>query len=186
LPTGADKKFLFLANSPEGGSFTIYIKSFLRALAAHKAPGLYWTHAYYPNERHGSIAAKAYYDGLRFLYPQWNPPEENPTAASIKRHYAMMSRRLGYDVQPPLGMAGDWTDQFLRKGMVADAIEIARINVRNFPTNAWAHAGLGDAYRAKGDQAAAIASYRKAVELAPEDAQMKDKLSAVLGAPGHD
>ena len=98
----------------------------------------------------------------------------------------MMSSRLGYDVEPPLGLVGDWTDQFLRKGMTADAIEMARINVRNFPTTAWAHAGLGDAYRAKGDQAAAIASYRKAVELAPDDKQMKDKLDALLRVPGHE
>jgi hypothetical protein len=186
LPMGTDRKFLFLADSPESGPFPVHIKSFLGALAAHKAPGFHWTHAFYPNETHGSIAAKAYYDGLRYLYPQWNPPEDNRTAASINRHYAMMSSRLGYDVEPPLGLVGDWTDQFLRKGMTADAIEMARINVRNFPTTAWAHAGLGDAYRAKGDQAAAIASYRKAVELAPDDKQMKDKLDALLRVPGHE
>jgi len=186
LPTGTDKKFLFLADSPEGGPFPIYIKRFLDALAAHKAPGFHWTHAYYPGETHGSIAAKAYYDGLRYLYPQWNPPEENRTAASINRHYAVMSSRLGYDVEPPLGLVGDWTDQFLRKGMIADAIAMAGINVRNFPTNAWARAGLGDAYRAKGDQAAAIASYRRAVELAPDDRQTKDKLDALLRVPGHE
>ena len=186
LPTGADKKFLFLADSPEGGSFTVDIKSFLRALAAHKATGFHWTRAYYPNETHGSIAAKAYYDGLHYLYPQWNPPEENRTAASISRHYATMSSRLGYDVQPPLGLVGDWTDQFLRKGMIADAIEMARINVRNFSTNAWAHASLGDAYHARGDNPAAIASYKKAVELAPDDKQIKNKLAAVMLVPGRE
>lgn len=180
LPSGPDKKFLFLADSPEGGPFPVYIKSFLDALAAHKAPAFQWTHAFYPNETHGSIAAKAYYDGLRYLYPAWFPPEENPNAAAINRHYAMMSSRLGYDVQPPLGLVGDWADRFLRKGMVDDAIAMARINVRNFPTNASAHAALADAYRAKGDKAAAIAGYTKAIELAPGDPQFKDKLAAIM------
>jgi len=180
LPTGVDKKFLFLADSPEGGPFPVYIKSFLGALAAHKAQSFHWTHAYYPNETHGSIAAKAYYDGLRFLYPQWNAPEEGRTAVSIRRHYAAMSSRLGYDVQPPFDLVSDWASAFVRKGMFNDAVETAAINVRNFPANAWAYAGLADVYRAKGDKVAAIASYRKAVELAPNDAQLKEKLTAVM------
>jgi len=186
LPTGANQKFLFLADSPEGGPFPVYIKSFLGALAAHKAQAFHWTHAYYPDETHGSIAAKAYYDGLRFLYPQWNAPEQGRTAASIRRHYAAMSSRLGYDVQPPFDLVSDWTSEFVRKGMITDAIETAGINIRNFPANAWAYAGLGDAYRVKGDKGAAIASYRKATELAPEDKQMKGKLDALLPLPGHE
>ena len=186
LPTGADKKFLFLADSPEGGPFPVYIKSFLGALAAHKAQAFYWTHAYYPNETHGSIAAKAYYDGLRFLYPQWNAPEQGRTAASIRRHYAAMSSRLGYDVQPPFDLVTDWASAFVRKGRMDDAVETAGINVRNFPANAWAYAGLGDVYRAKGDKASAIANYRKAIELAPDDKQMKDKLDALLPMPGRE
>jgi predicted alpha/beta superfamily hydrolase len=179
LPSGTDKKFLFVADAPEAGPFPIYTKRFLDALGAHKGKGFQWTHAFYPNETHGSIAAKAYYDGLRFLYPHWNAPEEGRTAASIKRHYAAMSTRLGYDVQPPFDLVTDWANDFARKGMADDAVETARINVRNFPANAWAHAGLADAYRAKGDKAAAIEGYHKAVELAPSDQGLKDKLAAL-------
>jgi len=91
-----------------------------------------------------------------------------------------MSSRLGYDVQPPFDLVSDWASAFVRKGMFNDAVETAAINVRNFPANAWAYAGLADVYRAKGDKVAAIASYRKAVELAPNDAQLKEKLTAVM------
>ncbi len=62
-------------------------------------------------------------------------------------------------------LVSHWASEFVRKGMTADAIETAGINVRNFPANAWAYAGLGDTYRAKGDKVAAIASYRTAVKL---------------------
>jgi hypothetical protein len=71
--------------------------------------------------------------------------------------------RLSYDVQPPFGLVSDWVGEFLRKGMVDDAIEPSRINVKNFPANAWAHSHLADAYLRKGDRAAAVASYKKAV-----------------------
>ena len=81
--------------------------SFLGALRAQQPRGLQWSHAFYPNETHGSVAAKACYDGLRFLYPHWNVEERERSAASIKRHYAAMSDRLGYDVQPPFGLSSE-------------------------------------------------------------------------------
>ena len=179
-PHGPAKKFLFVADSPESGPFPIYIKQLLATLGAHKVPPFEWKHAFYPQETHGSIAAKAYYDGLRFLYPLWDAPEEKRSAASIRSHYAAMSRRLGYDVQPPFGMVGDWTDEFLRKGKLDDAIAMARLNVRNFPGNAWAYGSLGDVYLRKGDRAEAAAAYQKAVALAPTDDQLKTKLAAAL------
>jgi predicted alpha/beta superfamily hydrolase len=179
-PSGTPKKFLFVADSPEADPFPTYIKALLDSLGTRKAANLEWSHSYYPNETHGSIAAKAYYDGLRFLYPQWYPPEEIRSAASIKSHYAAISSRLGYDVQPPLGLVGDWADEFLRKGKVDDAIEIASLNVRNFPENAWAYASLGDAYLRKSDRAEAIVAYKKAVDLAPTDGELKAKLAAAL------
>jgi len=179
-PSGTQKKFLFVADCPEMGPFTAYLNTFLDALGTHKASSLEWAHTFYPHETHGSIAAKAYYDGLRFLYPQWNPPEENRSAASIKRHYAAISNRLGYDVQPPLGMVSDWADEFLRKGEIDDAMEMAQLNVHNFPTNAWAYASLGDVYLRKGDRAGAITAYKKAVGLAPQDADLKAKVDAAM------
>jgi hypothetical protein len=179
-PSGPAKKFLFVADSPETGPFPAYIKTFLDALGAHKAGSFEWQHGFYPNETHGSIAAKSYYDGLRFLYPQWYPPEETRSATSVRSHYAAISSRLGYDVQPPLGLVSDWTDEFLRKGKVDDALEMARLNVRNFPANAWAYASLGNAYTRKGDRRGAVAAYEKAVDLAPSDEQLRAKLAAAM------
>lgn len=176
-PAGPARRFLFVADAPETGPFPIYTKQLLATLGARKVPNFEWTHAFYRQETHGSIAAKAYYDGLRFLYPHWNAPDEKRSAASIRSHYAAMSRRLGYDVQPPFGMAGDWTDEFLRKGMADDALAMASLNVRNFPANAWAYGSLGDVYLRKGDRADAVAAYQKAVTLAPTDDQLKAKLA---------
>jgi len=177
-PSGTARKFLFVADSPETGTFPAYMKKFLDVLGAHKAGSFEWEHRFYPNETHGSVAAKSYYDGLRFLYPQWNAPEENRSATSIRSHYAAMSSRLGYDVQPALGLVSDWADEFLRKGKVDDAIEMARLNVRNFPANAWVYASLGDAYLRKGDRSGAVAAYKRAVDLAPTDEQLRGKLAA--------
>lgn len=170
------REFLFVADSPETGPFPVYMKRFLDVLDVRKARGAPWVHAYYPNETHGSIAAKAYYDGLRFLYPQWNVEDPNRTAASVREHYRKMSDRLGYDVQPPFGLVSGWGDDLLRREKFDDAIEIYRINAKNFPASAAAHGQLGDAYLRKGDRAGAASSYRRAVELAPEDKELNAKL----------
>lgn len=173
------REFLFVADSPETGPFPVYMKRFLGVFDARKARGAPWAHAYYPNETHGSIAAKAYYDGLRFLYPQWSVEDPNRTATSIRNHYRKMSDRLGYDVQPPFGLVSGWGDDFLRREKFDDAIQIFHINAKNFPANAVAHSQLGDAYLRKGDRAGAAASYRRAVELAPEDKELNAKLNSV-------
>jgi len=179
-PSGAAKKFLFVADSPESERFSSYVKRFLHGLGAAKGPSFEWSHVFYPNETHGSIAAKTYYDGLRFLYPRWNAPEENRSPSSIRRHYAAISNRLGYAVQPPLGLVNDWADEFLRRGKVEDAIAMARLNLRNFPDNAWVYGSLGDLYLRKGDSGEAVAAYRRAVDLAPTDDQLKAKLAAIM------
>jgi len=57
---------------------------------------------------------------------------------------------------------------------------MARLNVRNFSLNAWAYASLGDAHLRKGDRAEAVAAFRKAVDLAPTDDQLKTKLAAAM------
>ena len=88
-----------------------------------------------------------------------------------------MSARLGYDVQPPFGLVSDWGDDLLRRKRFDDAIAVYRINTVNFPTSAVAHGQLGDAWLRKGDRASAMASYRRAVELAPDDAELKAKLA---------
>jgi hypothetical protein len=179
-PSGTPKKFLFVADSPETGPFTTYVKRLLDTLGARKAANLEWAHSFYPNETHGSVAGKAYYDGLRFLYPEWNAPEEDRSAASIQRHYAALSSRLGYDVEPPLGLVSDWIEELLRKGKLDDAMEMAQLNARNFPKDASVSATLGDVYLRNGNRAEAVAAYRKAVRLAPADDQLKAKLAAAI------
>jgi predicted alpha/beta superfamily hydrolase len=171
------KTFLYLADSPESGPFQTYIKDYLSLLKSKKPAGLTYSHRFYPDETHGSVAAKAYYDGLRFLFPQWNIAETDSSAALIRRHYQQMSERLGYTVEPPFGLVRDWGGSFLRAGKIDDAMEVFRVNVRNFPDSSHAHADLGNTYRTKGDKPNAIASYQKALALNPTDAEIEDKLA---------
>jgi hypothetical protein len=73
-------------------------------MEARKSSPLEYKHRFYPTESHGTIAEKAYYDGMRFLYPEWDIAESDTSAALIKQHYHAIGVRLGYDGVPPLGL----------------------------------------------------------------------------------
>jgi predicted alpha/beta superfamily hydrolase len=171
------RKFLFLADSPETGPFTSYVHDFDALISARKPPTLEYKHMFYPTESHGSVAAKAYYDGMRYLYPEWNIAESDTSVALIKQHYQTMGVRLGYDVEPPLGMVSDWGASFLRRtGKADDALEVLKLNVKNFPRAASVYQDLGDGYAQTGNLQEAIAAYKKALELAPNDSQIALRL----------
>jgi len=177
--TRLNNRFFFLADCPEEGSFERYVARFRRAIKG--VPGLESNYRYYPAERHGSIAARAYYDGLRFLFPSWDITSTDTSAALVKAHYRKIGERLGYSVQPPLGMTADWAQHFLNEGKIADAIELFEINVRNFPLSANVHADLGRAFERKGEIQPALVSYRKAIELNPGDEQTKTAIAKLEG-----
>jgi predicted alpha/beta superfamily hydrolase len=177
----AKRKFLFLADSPETGPFSQYVSSFDSLMAKSKPISLQYQHSFYSTESRGSIAAKAYYDGMRFLYPAWDKAESDDSAALIRKHYKLMADRLGYDVQPPLGMVRDWGSRFLRQpGKDADAFEMFQLNVKNFPNSAFVYQDLGDAYWKKGRTQEAISAYKKAQEMAPNDRQIAQRLADLL------
>lgn len=174
------RKFLFLADSPETGPFSRYVQSFDSLMKTSKPISLQYRHVFYSTESHGSIAAKAYYDAMRYLYPAWNKLESDNSAALIKQHYKAMADRLGYDVEPPLGMVSDWGFGFLRQpGKTADAFEMFQLNVKNFPSSPSAYQDIGDAYSQKGRTKEAISAYNKALELAPNDKQIAQKLKEI-------
>lgn len=65
----------------------------------------------------------------------------------------------------------------------ADAIEIFKLNVEAYPKAFNAYYNLGEAYRASGNKELAIANYRKALELNPEDWRAANKLKLLTGGP---
>jgi predicted alpha/beta superfamily hydrolase len=179
LRKGGSRKFLLVADSPETGNFAGHMRSFLNGLPQPSSQAIEWKRQFYSGETHGSLAAKAYYDGLRFLYPQWNKGDGDSTAALILLHYRRMSDRLGYDVQPPLGLVSGWANDFLRTGKTADALLLYQLNARNFPRIAWVQTELAEAYVRSGDKTAAIAAYREALSLERDNKEIEAKLNAL-------
>jgi tetratricopeptide (TPR) repeat protein len=67
--------------------------------------------------------------------------------------------------------------RLLGLGKVDRAIAVFLINTEQFPRSANVWDSLGDGYRAKGEIAQAIASYRKALEIDPNFAASRRNLA---------
>ena len=170
-------KFVFLADCPETGPFSDYIQKFDVMMKANKPSSLSYEHVFYPTENHGRIAAKAYYDALRYIYPEWTVAEGDTSAALIKKHYHAMALRLGYDVQPPLSVVSDLGNVFLRDPKKTDdALEMFQLNVSNFPHTASVYQDLGEAYAKIGKLPEAIAAFKTAQDLSPNDEAIAHRL----------
>lgn len=63
--------------------------------------------------------------------------------------------------------------RLLRMQRVPEAIVVFQWNAGAHPASANVHDSLGEAYRANGQREQAIRSYRKASELAPDDARLR-------------
>jgi tetratricopeptide (TPR) repeat protein len=69
--------------------------------------------------------------------------------------------------------------RLLQKKLLAEAIEVFKLNVEAYPQSAIVYDSLGEAYAAHGDKQLAIESYRKALELNPEMESSKNALKTL-------
>jgi tetratricopeptide (TPR) repeat protein len=60
------------------------------------------------------------------------------------------------------------------------AVAVLRLNTVQFPKSSDVWESLGDAYRTSGDRAQAETSYRKALEIAPSDDEVREKLTKLV------
>ncbi len=179
-------RILFFSNAGEDSAFSQKQQHLLSIIKSGSIPGLVYKHSAYPEETHTSEPVKAFYDGLRLIYPDWYMPLTNAkfkqtvSAAIVKEHYARLSSQYGYHVTPPhdeIGAIG----RFLRNDpkRLNDAIELLKMNTLNFPNSAVVHETLGDTYLKAGDKQNALSSYRKALQLKPGDKKLTDRIAGL-------
>ncbi len=68
-----------------------------------------------------------------------------------------------------------WTYALLGAGHAAEAIEIGKFTVQQFPTSP-AYSALGDAFWLSGQKDAALDCYRNALAMSPDDVFLKPML----------
>ena len=109
--------------------------------------------------------------------------EKEGVPAAQKQYHDLRERYYGsgvYDFRPgPVNMVAEWL-AFERKDYDG-AIAMMDLNLEFYPKLAYAHNLLGRIHEAKGDKAAAIASWKKALELDPKDKRSQELLQKAEG-----
>jgi predicted alpha/beta superfamily hydrolase len=138
---------------------------------------------FYPDETHLSEPVKAFYDGIKFIYPNWHLPynssafRKTMTSQIIRDHYAELSKTYGYKVVP-LHDELIQISRFLSNdsNRIKDAIELLQWNANNYPSSAIVQESLGDTFIKAGKNEDGKSAYQKGLELEPTNARLRKKM----------
>jgi predicted alpha/beta superfamily hydrolase len=176
-------RYLFFSDANEDMPFhqnQLVLDSILQLSAINNFK---YKRAFYPEESHLSEPVKGLYDGLRFIYPEWHLPynssafRKKMTADIVMEHYKKLSGQYGYKVVPGHDEINQ-ISKFLRNDSlrIDDAIKLLEINAINYPSSAIVPEILGDTWLKKNNNAYALLSYKKALELDPLNKTVSDKI----------
>lgn len=115
------------------------------------------------------------------LMATYEPQGMDSTLASYQRLRTRYYGRNAFD----FGEGGlvEFAEALSQKGRGADAIRILQLNVEQYPKSLRALEGLARAYEESGQKDQAIATYRKMLEIEPENRNAKRRLDELQGAP---
>jgi predicted alpha/beta superfamily hydrolase len=185
-PRSTLNKFLFFSDANEDSLFHQNQLKLDSILKQKNTRDLIYKREFYPGETHISEPVKAFYDGIRLIYPDWYLPynssafKKSMTAKIIKDHYADLRKKYDYNVVPPHDEMIQ-VSRFLRNDpkRIEDAIELLAMTAANFPSSVVVMETLGDTYLKAGDTKNAVASFQKALQLAPANRTIEQKLKAI-------
>jgi predicted alpha/beta superfamily hydrolase len=162
---------LFFSSANEGPEMRGNLDEVTRALKARRAASLRWSSAAYPLETHDSTALKAFYDGLRWIFAEWEFPRDPATNAlkgsldDVKAHYAKFGESFGVALLTPEVVVNELGYQQLRAAQVEASVATFRYNTELYPESPNVWDSLADGLERAGRMDEALASCRKAVSL---------------------
>jgi len=180
------KKFLFFSDANEDVTFHQNQLTF-DSLLKTSGSKIEFKRMFYPEETHLSEPIKAFYDGIRFVYPNWHLAynssafKKTMNASIIKDHYAELSKIYGYEVIAPHDEL-ILISRFLRNDStrMKDAIDLLQYNAIHYPGSAINFETLGDTYLKAGDKMNARISYEKALAIEPSRVEIKEKIGRIF------
>ncbi|MEO8174733.1 MAG: hypothetical protein ABI581_16675, partial [Sediminibacterium sp.] len=178
-------KRLFFSNGNEDGMKERQVR-LQSILLQKKQDGLLFSYVDYPGEAHAAVPIKAFYDGIRLIYPEWYMPlsnaafKQNLSSEIVKNHYRKLSTAYGYTVIPPVDEINAIA-RFLRNDpkKVADALDLLNLNISNYPASVSVYETTGDTYARTGDMKNALVFYNKALALDPSNASVQSKIKKI-------
>ncbi|WP_462249661.1 alpha/beta hydrolase-fold protein [Ekhidna sp.] len=115
-------------------------------------------------------------DNTLFLletYPDFNPIENLDSLDKVVRHFDTLSKRYGYEIQPPISMIFNLGVDMIIAKHTAVAEEIFEYSLEVYPEGKESYLGMGVVRRDQGDKEGAKSLFEKALAIDPDYAVAK-------------
>ena len=157
----------------------------VNSLEANKQNNLNFSWKYYKDDDHPSVPLIAEYDGLRFIFDFYELKingdqimKSNFNIDSLISKYSdNLSKRLGYNTNPPRRIISSLGYDFLNSKQYDKALRLFEMNVKNYPTSAYVYDSKAELLMLKGDTTASIYNYEKSLSLYPGNKNAKDMIA---------
>lgn len=135
-----------------------------------------WAYDYYPDDSHGSVPFISEYDGLRFIFKDFNPRYEkfkmNPD--SLQANFSQ------YHMAPPEFIVNNFGYTAMNQKDLALAERFFQMNIDAYPKSWNVYDSMGELLLNKGDTAQAVKMYERSIVLNPENENGKKVVSQLM------
>jgi predicted alpha/beta superfamily hydrolase len=150
-------------------------------LEESKLPLLRWQFKRSPEEEHGTIPYISTYEGLQAIFAGYRIADpvalfEEGGLPAFERHYAQVSKRMGYTVGVPARAYGDTLSDLSNRERFAEAEEIGKRMLELDPKNTWALTALAEVAAKQKNDARAIGYLTQVLQLYPGSTQARAML----------
>ena len=122
-------------------------------------------------ETHMSIPHRSIYNGLEFIYSDWEITKEelNEGLPALDKHYRLLSKKYGNTIETPEAIINKLGYDYINAGKFDEAIKVLKENVKRFPKSANVYDSLGEAFEKNKQLAEAKENYEIAVNIAEKE-----------------
>ena len=172
---------LYMTMGSEGQAMLGGAWKLAAVLEESKLPNLRWQFKRSPEEDHGTIPYMSTYEGLQAIFGGYRIADpialfEEGGLPAFERHYAEVSKRLGYTVEVPPGVYGGMIWDLASRGRFAEAEEIGKKMLELDPKNTMTLSGLAQVAAMQKDDARAIGYLTQVLQLYPGNTQARAML----------
>ena len=172
---------LYMSMANEGDAMLGGAWKLSAVLEESKLPDLRWQFKRFPEEEHGTIPYLSTYEGLQAVFAGYRIADpvalfEEGGLPAFERHYADVSKRMGYIVPVPARAYGNALFDLSNRGRFAEAEEIGKKMLQLDPKNTWALSALAQVAAKQKDDPKAIGYLTQVLQLFPGSSEARATL----------
>jgi tetratricopeptide (TPR) repeat protein len=159
-------KYFYMTVGDEPDYFPT-LNAFQDIINKKSSKSIVFTYEKMEEENHGSIPYISLFNGLRFVFDDYNLPREKIAEGlnTIDKHYKAISEKYGFEIKTPENIINDLGYRYLQNKDIDKAIEVFKENVKRYPGSANVYDSLGEAYENNNQLDLAKENYQLAVGL---------------------